>query len=162
MACVEVRGQPCGVGSLLPPLYGFLGSNSGPQALNFLTLEHSHGHNCIQALPYNEPKNSLVSVLYNCYCQEKMPVTAQACQGRRIAVNSRLLGYRARRTEEKEGKEREKRKGKRRGGRQGKKRKGEEGRKEEGTKGKNRRKEERTWPLRPPVPSLKLLSPSIH
>lgn len=65
---------------------------------------------------------------------------AQACQGRRIAVNSRLLGYRARRIGEEEGKGRKKRKGKRRGGKRKKektgKRKGEEGRKGERTKGK--------------------------
>lgn len=56
-----------------------------------------------------------------------MPVVAQAWQGRRIALNSRLLGYRARSIGEEERKGRKKRKGKRRGGRQGK-RKGEEGR----------------------------------
>lgn len=42
--CVKVRGQGCGVGSLLPLLYGFQGMNSGLQASwqALLAAEPSH------------------------------------------------------------------------------------------------------------------------
>lgn len=50
---VEVRGQPCGVSSVFPPLWKFQGSSSGHQACTAIAFTHWAFSPCLFFFKYN-------------------------------------------------------------------------------------------------------------